>query len=153
MDSSDWQVGMHPWIYFISRSAKQRLPFFQVLKSVEVFSMGGNPTTSIRRAQTIFDLVDSSLPTFARGSYHIVCTCLSFHCKCSFGPREVTRQIQETNVSTLCLWSNLFFLLHLSLQSLDFLIPLLNFLAHIDCSLFSHFHSLFEFRSNMHSGI
>jgi hypothetical protein len=40
---------------FISRSAERNLPFFEILKSVEVFQWGSAQQKSLRRAEAILD--------------------------------------------------------------------------------------------------
>jgi hypothetical protein len=58
---------------FISRSAERNLPFFEILKPAEVFSVGSGSTKGFRRVEAILDLFDNTNSTFARGSIALIC--------------------------------------------------------------------------------
>jgi hypothetical protein len=47
---------------YISRPAERSLPFFIVLKSVEVFLVGTFSAASFRRAEELSDIADNTLP-------------------------------------------------------------------------------------------
>jgi hypothetical protein len=62
---------------FISRSTERNLPFFEVLKSVEVFQWGSIQQKSFRSAEAIFNRADNFNPTFVRSSIAAICSCFS----------------------------------------------------------------------------
>jgi hypothetical protein len=72
---------------FISRSAKRNLPFFEILKSVEVFQWGPTQQKAFEELkQYLIDLTTLTLP--ARGSIALICGSFAFCSECGTGTGE-----------------------------------------------------------------
>jgi hypothetical protein len=63
---------------FISRSAEKNLPFFEVLKSAEVFQWGPTQQKAFEELkQYLIELTTLTPPPFVRNSIAAVCSCFS----------------------------------------------------------------------------
>jgi hypothetical protein len=60
---------------FISRSAERNFPFFEVLKSTEVFQWGPNQQKAFEELKQY--LIELTTSTFVRNSIAVVCSCFS----------------------------------------------------------------------------
>jgi hypothetical protein len=85
---------------FISRSAERNLPFFKVLKSVDVFQS----TKGLRRSETI-SYTANNLDSTIRSSVATVCGCFPRCSQCSAGAREIRRTSKEESPNILHLRS------------------------------------------------
>jgi hypothetical protein len=73
---------------FISRSAERNLPFFEVLKSTEVFQWGPVQQKSLRRSEAISDTTNNIDSTFVRSPVATICGSFSYHSQCNAGAEE-----------------------------------------------------------------
>src|SRR5688500_12075168 len=88
---------------FISRSAERNLPFFEVLKSAEVFQWGPAQQKAFEELkQYLIDLANIN-PTFARGSIALICCSFAFCNECGTCTREARWPSQKASSSVLCL--------------------------------------------------
>jgi hypothetical protein len=68
---------------FISRSAERNLPFFEVLKSAEVFQWGSAQQKAFEELKQYLIRPNDINSTHARGSSVIICGSFAFCSKCS----------------------------------------------------------------------
>jgi hypothetical protein len=89
---------------FISRSAERNMPFFEILKSAEVFN-GSSSVEGFRRIKTIPDRPDNFNSTIIRNSVASVCGCLPFCSQCNTCTREARWPSKKTSTGILRLRS------------------------------------------------
>jgi hypothetical protein len=90
---------------FISRSAERNLPFFEILKSAEVFQWGPDSAKSLERVEAMLDWFNNINSTFARGSIALICGSLAFCSECDTCTGEARWPSQKASSSVLRLRS------------------------------------------------
>jgi hypothetical protein len=91
---------------FISRSAERNLPFFEILKSAEVFQWGPAQQKAFEELkQYLIDLTTLSPPS-PWGSIALICSSLSLCSQCSACTGEARWLAQKTSTSIFCLRSS-----------------------------------------------
>jgi hypothetical protein len=73
---------------FISRSAERNLPFFEILKSAEVFKWGPAQQRAFEELKQYLIDLTTLTPPFARGSINLICSNLSLCSQCSACTRK-----------------------------------------------------------------
>jgi hypothetical protein len=93
---------------FISRSGERNLPFFEILKSAEVFQCGPAQQKAFEELkQYLIDLITLN-SNFIRNSITPVCGCLPFCSQCGTCTGEARWPSKKTSTSILCLRSTQF---------------------------------------------
>jgi hypothetical protein len=90
---------------FISRSTERNLPFFEILKSTEVFKWGP-AAKGFRRIKAILNRLDNINSTFTRGSIALICSSLSHCSQCGACTGEARWPGQKTSTNIFCLRSS-----------------------------------------------
>jgi hypothetical protein len=92
---------------FISRLAERNLPFFEILKSAEVFQWGSAQQRAFKELkQYLIDLTTLINSTFARGSITLICSSLSLCSQCGVCTGEARWPGQKTSTSVFRLQSS-----------------------------------------------